>query len=152
MKPELEAGLEYFNEVWKRAAPAVARREDGELNVLRGFINAERSAVEFYSALRLKSRETERIARDERRHLRELQAEHYLLCGDSLPPSGSCPLLRGGLSDLRQACLTEREAAQSYETAASECESPALRELYLSHARDEAEHAELLRKLLLRSI
>ncbi len=160
MKEEYARGLEYFENVWARVAgepPAYSKKQpDCDEASLRSLIVAEAAAVEFYKKLAMRSGSSRHIfsgiASDEQRHLRHLQTEYYLLTGDSYVPPASCPLMRGGLSDLRHACLDEREAQRSYLDEAGRTEREGLAKMYRSHASEEARHAETLRKLIMRAV
>lgn len=146
-----------FAEVWARVSPPEppnpAEQDAGELSRL---IAAESRACEYYERLAARGgavgRLAQRIAAGDRAQLRRLQAEYYLLRGDSCNPAETCPLLRGGLSEIRAACLAKRRAATEYENAAGRLYSPGLAELCRRFAEQESADAETLRKLLERAI
>lgn len=164
---DIKHGLEGFGPLWARVArpdapadaaapPAAAERKPGDAETLSGLISDEAQAAAFYDRLapkcRSRSRQISEIASDERLHLKHLQTEYFLLTGDSFPPAPACPLMRGGLSDLRAAYLDERAAAEKYLNCAASASSDALAELYRGHAADEAEHARILRGLIMGAI
>jgi rubrerythrin len=159
MDEELTAGLRGFTNVWQRvtgaAAEAETKRPASEAARLAAFIRDENSAVSFYSALSgvcpPRCREQLlRLQRDERRHLRDLQTEHFLMTGDSCPVSP--PLQHasrvGLLSALRGAYDKELESAAAYEAAAGQTTRDDLKELYRRHAEEERDHAAILYRLI----
>lgn len=98
MTDSTRAALEGFSEVWARVRGegGAAEGSGSELEVLREFIADESCAAAFYEASarrfgRFSSR-LRAIACEERRHLRALQAEHFLLTGEICLPPASCPL------------------------------------------------------------
>lgn len=160
MKEDYAQGLEYFESVWSRVAgdppTKSGQASDCDEVTLRSLIVAEATALDFYRKLAARSSTSRRIfagiAEDEQRHLRHLQTEYYLLTGDSYMPPESCPLLRGGLSDLRHACLTKREAERTYLDEAGRTERDKLAQMYRNHSNDESRHAEIIRKLIMRAV
>ena len=123
MTDSTRAALEGFSEVWARV-----RGEGGA---------AEGSGSEL------------EVLREERRHLRALQAEHFLLTGEICLPPASCPLPCGGLRILRTAWLDERSAAEAYLKAADTASSASLAAVYRCNAADEEHHSEILREIIL---
>lgn len=155
MTDSTRAALEGFSEVWARVRGEGGEAEGSgsELEVLREFIADESCAAAFYEAAarrfgRFSSR-LRAIACEERRHLRALQAEHFLLTGEICLPPASCPLPCGGLRILRTAWLDERSAAEAYLKAADTASSASLAAVYRCNAADEERHSEILREIIL---
>ncbi|MEG1789631.1 MAG: ferritin family protein [Oscillospiraceae bacterium] len=158
MDGDMMRGLENFDRVWSRVTGEACRTAEppvhDDIPTLREFINDEARDAGYYALLSRRMPGAARtlmcISRDERVHLRELQVEYFLLCGDSSPTCESCPLFCGTLKALRMAYGSECAGAAAYLKAAEETGSECLRALYREHAADETRHAEILRELISR--
>lgn len=89
------------------------------------------------------------LSADERAHAKRLSVAYFLLSGvhfwpDGLPGTPVTTFLGG----VRSRFLAEQEGERAYRDAAAQTADPALRELFLALAADEAAHAHLLRDLL----
>lgn len=145
-----------FERVWQRVSsgaptpPPQPRTCDAD--ALRSFIEGEAASAAYYTALAARScgaaRRLMQLAADEREHQRRLQVEYFLLAGDTLSPSLSCPVQGGVLDDLRRAYLGELDAADCYRQAAAAADGAALRALYAALAVEETGHAAVLRRLV----
>ncbi len=151
---------EIFERVWDRVRGAQSRpprRADPQRAALEGFIAGEGRDAAFYRALARRCSgdcraEALRAARDEERHRKALGTEYYLLYGDSFLPRCSAPETAGVLSAARRAAVEEEKGAAAYRRAAGETQSPRLRALYESLARDEERHAAVFRRLVAQAL
>lgn len=159
MDNEIRYGLEHFDQVWGRVTSVTPQESPGvwdEKAALEGFMDDESRDGAFYAAMATRCPSAGNafrcMASDERGHLRELQVEYFLLTGNSYVPPESCPVLGGALSAMRKAHAGETAGSEEYRRAAEKTASPRLRQIYLSHAADEAMHAEKLRTLISRAM
>lgn len=144
-----------FERVWERVtavepfseAPLTKKQE------LERFICAEEEAIAFFCALISSCHMRHRhvlckVVADDKRHLKCLQIEYFVLTGDTY---SGCKAKKaeqcGILTKLRKGYLMKCEAQAAYTKAAEnrQCE---LRELYESIACDEMENACAMRKLI----
>lgn len=148
--------LDGFDEVWRRVnsgAPSLPPQPQSTSTAsLRSFIERASEAAAFYAALSARSgsasRTLQRLAAEEREHLRRLQVEYFLKNGDTCAPCRSCPMRGSVLGDLRKAYLGELENAERFRTAVQTAETPELAALYTELAKAETAHAEALRSLI----
>jgi rubrerythrin len=160
MDKDILQSLNNFDRVWMRVSeyasdPDYSTHEtpSNDAETLRSFIEGESKDLAFYMDLAGKCRTPGRtvineIASDERRHLKKLQTEYFLLTGDSSVPRRSCPYTDGILSALRRAYIHETEGYSQYIKAAGETKIPRLEALYTELAADEKRHSEKIRKLI----
>lgn len=157
MENNILQDLKNFDNVWMRvseyASDPVHMAEKGDEAVLKAFIEDESKDLAFYIDLACKCRAPgsviiRGIAADERRHLKILQTEYFLLTGDSCVPSRSCPYTDGVLSALRKAYIHETEENKEYLKASEETKNPRLGALYEELAADEKRHLDRIRKLI----
>jgi len=146
--------MDNFNAVWDRVTAAGTPDDFDPAEALRRFIEQKSASAEFYSALAARCRPASELLRRfaccERRHLRALQAEYFILTGDSLACDTAKPHICGVLSALRQAYLDEKAAHREFLRAAEKTDSENLSALLRSIAADDAEHARKLRELIKR--
>ncbi len=151
--------FENLARVWERVSGDTAEAEKGaapdpDISGLRGFIEEEEYTAAFYTLLAVKTRrcpmerEFRRIAAREREHERRLQTEHFLRGGDTYTPYRRAPSAPYLLPALRRAWQGERNAAESYEAAASSATDPALAALYRELASDERDHESCMLALI----
>ncbi|MGI6028566.1 MAG: hypothetical protein ACOX81_04060 [Candidatus Heteroscillospira sp.] len=144
-----------FQKIWARVTDREPEQQlpSTPVGELERFINGEVRAIDFYQLLAARCTGRERrtlmhIITDERRHLRLLQLEYFMRTGDSFLPPATVPAARAGvLQTIREAVLTETEAAAAY-TAAGKARGGDLGTMYMSFAGDETEHAAMLREML----
>ena len=148
-----------FERVWERVTaiddcstvPETQRQE------LERFIEAKQCAINLYSAISARSGVKERqifcqVMAEERRHLKNLQIEYFMLVGDVCMPKPSCVLEHMGLlSMLRGACLDEVSVAQRF-MQASDRRGGELGELYEGIAEDDKRHAQMLKEIICRAL
>ena len=166
MNEDIMAGLANFDEVWSRVGspmpeyavgascplPAAGAGEDEKARLER-FMQGEAADGDLYGRLAKcvsgKARELlMRAASDEKRHLKKLQLEYFLLTGNSYAANFSPNPVNGVLTALRNAYLDEKAGAAEYRAASANVEGAELRELYALLAEDEARHAEYMRHIL----
>jgi len=157
--------LSGFEAVWQRVtgavrppeSPAAPGADRSEASILVRFIEDSIPCVRLYTRLAGhcggSARGTLlRLASEDRRRLRRLQMELFLLDGDDHAPHPSPEQPRGMLSALRSAYVTETELSHAYRTAAAHTQLDHLRELYLRFALEEKQHADALRRLIGRAM
>jgi hypothetical protein len=157
MEENVIKGLESFDRVWARVSPQPEKGEEkcptDEIKRLKEFMEDEASDAALYAALSRRtcgraSSALSAMSADERRHLRELEVEYFLLTGDSFCPSPEKPEITGVLSRLRRSYISEGEGSAAYARAANETSSQTLRKIYSAHSADEACHQQTLRNLI----
>jgi hypothetical protein len=127
--------------------------EKTQLSLLRGFIDSVSAQERVYAALvrsaggnggaRLRAME-----KDERRSLRRLQTEHFIMTGDSYAPAAGESPKAGRLSLMRTAYLSERECYDALMLAAQDAPNTALAGVYIDIAADKARHAGEIREMI----
>jgi len=149
--------FEDFERIWNRVIGATPepRPVQAPEETLRALMDAERARYLFYLALQKRCAQQGRaalmkLAADEARHLKALQLEYFLLLGEAYTPAERCPKQTDILSALRMAYLSEKKSGAEYLAAAEqEAERAAL---YRALAAEEMGHAEVLRKLIERTL
>lgn len=145
-----------FDQVWRRVnsgAPSLPPQPQSTgAESLRSFIERAAETAAFYTALAARSgaasRTLQRLAAEEREHLRRLQVEYFLKNGDTCAPCRSCPVLGSVLGDLRKSYLGELANAERFRNAAQAAETEELAALYMELAKAETTHAATLRSLI----
>lgn len=165
MDQDIYKALRAFNSVWQRvgggsgdassscaAEPERTDGPDGDARQLREFMDAEYMSASFYTALasRVSGRQRALLlqaACDEKKHLRRLQLEYYLLTGETWSAPRYENDRSGVLSQLRTAYLTEMKTADGYRSAARQTENAELAALWTEIASDEDRHAAAARQM-----
>lgn len=90
-----------------------------------------------------------RLSREETGHLRRLQAEYFILTGQSYCPCvAEVSIPCAYLDALRDRWNEENESAAAYMAAAGATENTRLSSLYSELASDEARHADEMARLI----
>ena len=137
---------------WEGGGAVVAEQAPPDpAKTLRALMDAERASYLFYTALLRRCAQQGRVAltrlaADEARHLKELQLEHFLLLGEAYTPAEGYQKQPGILNALRTAYLSEKKSVAEYLAAAEQEAERA--PLYRALAAEEMGHAEVLRKLI----
>ncbi len=119
---------------------------------LEGYIKSEVYTHAMYKALAERCRGSmvqafKAMSADELRHLKAMQMEYYLLCGDSCPEEK--PTFPESVHELlRLAYSGEGESADSYADEARRCSDKKLRKLYMAQSTDETRHRAMVKKML----
>ena len=144
-----------FEKVWERVTERNARTDVpmDKCRELENFIDRKMRAIAFYKVLigRCGKREGQtlcRILADERRHLRQLQLQYFMLTGDSMPLAQPKQSPMGLLSACREASLAEAEACRMFRRGAEDWAHT--RELFLAIAEDEERHSQLMAEAVAR--
>ena len=150
--------LENLSRVWKRVYSEdtckIQETSPDKTKMLASFIASEIMSASMYRLLSLKTRGSraenilKRIAADEVRHEKRLQAEYFLLRGDTCPRKPAHPSAPSVLKALKDCHAAEEKAAAAYEKAAKDEENGRLRAMFYDLARDERRHAKELRSLI----
>jgi rubrerythrin len=155
--------IENIQQVLERAKSAAPTPPSGDgasktAAQLREFIGDEAEDAAMYTLLAIKTKGSPAqqvlngIAADERQHEKRLQAEYFMLTGDTFSPKVGKPSAPFLLPALRQRYIGETSGAEAYEKAAKETQNASLRALYFELARDERRHARSIRSLIDRLI
>lgn len=94
------------------------------------------------------------IGEDELRHAKRLMTVHYLITGECYRPALSCGSMRfdGWCSALRRRYHAESCGGLNYSRSADGTTDPCLQRIFAQLSRDEFRHADLLSRLLERSL
>lgn len=166
MDEEWKQTMEGFGRVWPRVSgqhgppppppkpergpePGMPPRPPEDTAALAGFIRMETEAGRRYLTLAERTKgkassELKRLAAGSRRIVKRLQAEYYLLTGDTCPVPRTEPRIPSVQEGLRQAWLDAREAEKAYLEAAGRTPDDRLSALY----GDAAEEKQRQRKTL----
>jgi rubrerythrin len=144
---------ENYDSVWDRVfGDADGQSSGDDLKTLREFMDDEASDGAYYRALAKKYPKSckafSEMAADEERHLRELRTAYFILTGNVYTPKVNPVQITSFTSSLRKQYLGEAEGAKAYTDAAGATKNPKLRDIYLSHARDETRHRDTLESML----
>lgn len=147
------ASLRGFGDVWERVTGEAA--SPGPEDDLRRLMCRAERLIEYLSALsgRLRSAapRLNRLTDGQRRILRRLRAELYLLTGEVYSPPAACALAAGSLGALRTACLAAGEAADDFADSARRAGS-GLSALLDSFSAAERACSRELKELILRAM
>jgi rubrerythrin len=149
-----------FDAVWRRVIQASGEKSPaqkqtdqyadlGGADTLRRFMDDESCDAQFYSTLACKcsgmTRQTlQRIASDEKCHLKRLRARYFILTGGTYTPPDTCPLITATADALRLKYAGEKEGAAAYREAAEQTSDQELKYTYLDLSQDEARHARTI--------
>jgi rubrerythrin len=152
----LEQDATGFEAIWQRVmddhtADVAVHGAVSEEERLRKFMDDEASDAEYYRRWATRSSQHcaqifKKIAADERRHLRQLQVEYFILTGDTYMPLQSVDESKSILCALRKKYKDERRGAASYQAAAEA--DPSRTALYSDLAADELLHSKRLMKII----
>ena len=119
---------------------------------LEGYIESEAYSAALYAALATRCGGSRAgmlraMGEDERRHLKAMQMEYYLLTGDSRCP-GKIRISADTQELLRSAYSGEGDAAEGYEREAQMHRDEALCKVYRDQGADERRHRANAKKIL----
>ena len=155
---DIKQTLRQFEKVWPRVtareeAPPSPPPKEGAAAALAEFIGAETAAEQRCLCMAQRSGggnadALRRLAAGSRRLARKLQAEYYLLTGDSLPvPRRGQAKCRPFGEALRLAWLSAGRAEHAYRAAIGRTDDDTLRELFREAAELKQSQRALLRDL-----
>ena len=166
MDEEWKQTIRDFQRVWPRVSgkqgpppghgrrpapktPAPPQRPSGDEKELEKFIRAETGAEREYLSLASRTRgraaqELRRLAAGSQRLTKRLQAEYYLLTGDTCPLPPPSPRTCGVHEGLRQVWMDAREAEKAYLEAAGRTRDDRLSALYGEAAEEKQRQRKAL--------
>lgn len=151
--------LDHFETVWARVSGVEETTTETLMpiqpaeEVLSSMIEGEVESIAAYTSLIKRvggntGQTLMRIKNQEREHLRRLELELFLCSGTVKHYTASARRQKGILTDLRTTYVAEQEASRQYQLACSAALQPELRKLYSELAKEEAQHAEILRCII----
>lgn len=129
------------------------------VDVIQGFIEEELADCRYYQAFARQApswarQHLRQLATEEGNHARRLMAVYYLITGSCYRPAVSCERIRVGewCASLRERYHAEACGGFNYARAQDSTTDPCLEELLGQLSADEYRHAELLMRMLERSL
>ena len=146
-----EYSLEGFEQIWARVQGAPAPEQpDPDAELLR-FLEQEAECTVFERCLAGRYPGLEALRRATCRRFQALREAWFLRTGERFSPAKQCCVLQGSvLQDLRRDYLKTKERAERYAAAAGAASDEELCALYAALARETAEHAEKVKKIIRR--
>lgn len=117
--------------------------EEKEAERIRGFIAEKEEMSSIYEILAKKIRDNDvfvRSAREERAHIKKLEREYFLVCGDTFFSKPQIKLKGSLLSQIRELYIRENKMSNGYENAAKNTKFPRLMSLYKEISQDDKRH------------
>lgn len=146
-----EISLEGFEQIWARVQGAAAPEQPDPDGVLLRFLEQEAECAVFEACLAGRCPELELLRRSTCRRFRALREAWFLRTGERYSPAKQCCVLQGSvLQDLRKDYLKAKERTDGYAAVAGAASDEELCALYAALARETAEHAEKVKKIIRR--